>query len=478
MVRVNIPLIGPSYTNRSLPLSAQVTKGLIPEINPEARNIVSLHTFPGLLRFAFAQSGKGRGTHVMAGVLYAVFGDALFSTTSAGVTTNRGEIVGTGICDFADNGVQMFIATGSTPYLYTVATTTLEEVTDPDVNEPTTVDYLNAQFIFDDNAVGAARGTFRTSQVLTTLSATDFAAPLDVAVANAHPDAISRIKAYNGTVIFFGPDGFEPWWNSGVGSPPFDKIQSAFRPYGLIGKDAIDISDEFIYFIDDQRIPRRLFGLQVTNIGNPALAAEWSKYATVDDAIVYTFILDHRNYSQYTFPTANRTWLYHEQSNSWYKLSFGTDDQRHKGQSQEFVYGKNIIQDSFNGRLYELDFDTFTDNTRVIQRRRTTAVIHGGLYGFPGKEIFFDKVQFVIQTGVGVVSGQGVDPRVMIRSTDNGGRTWTAEQWHSLGVAGAYETMVELDEQGSAFARVYELVYTEPTPFSLIDANAEVSFGI
>ena len=418
MPRVSIPLIGPSYANRSLPLSAQVTKGLIPEINPEARNIVSLHTFPGLKRFSLVLSGKGRGTHVMAGLLYAVFANTLFSIDSDGVATSKGEIVGTGICKFADNGTQMVITTGTTLYMYTVATTTLAEITDPDITNPTTVGYLNAQFILDNNSSTSARGEFVTSQLLTALTPANFVQPLDFAVANAHPDKITRIIIYNGTVMFFGPDGIEPWWNSGVGSPPFDAIQSAFRPYGLIGPDAIDKTDEFIYFIDDQRIPRRLFGLQVTNIGNPALAAEWSTYTSVDDAIGYAFILDQRNYFQITFPTANRTWLYHEQSNSWYQLSFKTDDQRHKGQSQEFVYGKNIIQDSFNGRLYELDFDTFTDNTRVIQRRRTTAVIHGGLYGFPGKEIFFDKVEFVIQTGVGVVDGQGEPGRL------NNGTVW------------------------------------------------------
>lgn len=474
---LNIPLIGPSYTNRSLPLSAQVSKGIIPEINPEARNIVSLHAFPGL-KVNSSLSGNGRGSHVMAGVLYVVYGNTLSSVDSDGVAVSRGTIDGQTVCDFADNGTQMIITTGTTPYMYTVATTTLAEITDPNLTNPTTVGYLNAQFILDNNAPDSVRGEFVTSQVLTTLTPEDFINPLDFAVANAHPDDISRILIYNGVVLFFGPDGIEPWWNSGVGSPPFDAIQSGFRPYGLVGPNAIDRTDEFIYFIDDQRIPRRLFGLQVSNIGSPALAAAWNSYVRVDDAVGFAYILDQRNYFQINFPTANRSWLYHEQSNSWYQLSFGTDDQRHRGQSHEFVYGKNIIQDYSNGQLYELDFGTFTDNGEVIQRRRTTAIIHGGLYGFPGKKIFFDKVEFVIQTGVGLVTGQGSDPKVMIRYSDDGSRTWSAEQWHSLGEGGAYQTMVQLDQQGESFARVYELTYSEPTPFSLIDAQAELSFGI
>ena len=56
MPDVPIPLIGPSYESRVLPLASQVTKGLFPEINPEGRNIVSLHAFPGL-KLANDQTG-------------------------------------------------------------------------------------------------------------------------------------------------------------------------------------------------------------------------------------------------------------------------------------------------------------------------------------------------------------------------------------------------------------------------------------
>ena len=84
-MRVPIPLTGPSYQSPELPLSAQVTKGLFPEINPEARNVVSLHAFPGLKPFA-TLSGKGRGSHQMAGVEYAVYGSSLYSIDSSGST--------------------------------------------------------------------------------------------------------------------------------------------------------------------------------------------------------------------------------------------------------------------------------------------------------------------------------------------------------------------------------------------------------
>ena len=478
MPRVPIPLIGPSYQNRSLPLSAQVSKGLFPEINPEARNIVSLHAFPGLKLFS-DNTGVNRGSHVMDGVAYEIFGESLLSIDENGVASNKGEVEGQGICDMADNGDQMFIATGNTPYLYTASTDTLEIVTDTSVKKPTTVDYMNAQFILDHNDdENPVLGEFVTSQLTGALTADDFVNSLDFAEAQSHPDDISRIKVYNEMVYFFGTEGIESWWNSGVGSPPFDKVQGASRTYGLGAKWSLTETDEFLYFLDDQRIPRRMFGLQVSNIGNPALGAEWTKYSRVDNAIGYAFTIDQTNFYQLTFPSADRTWLYHEPSNSWFQLSFGTDNQRHRGHTHVFAYGKNLIADHSNGNLYELDADTYTDNGEVIQRRRSTATIHGGLYDAPGKEIFFDRVEFVVQTGEGIASGQGSDPKMMIRFSDDGGRTYSAEEWHDLGVGGDYHKTVILFNQGSAFQRIYELIYSEPTPFSLIDANADISLGI
>lgn len=476
-MRVALPLIGPSYANRSLPLSSQVTKGLFPEINPEARNIVSLHAFPGLKVFG-STTGKGRGTHLMNGIAYAVYGGTLHSVGSAGTFSSKGAIVGESMCDFADNGDQMMIATGSTAYMYTASIDTLEEITDPDLIDPTTVTYINSQFIFDNNSETSEPGEFVTTQVLTGLTAGDVVNPLDFAKADAHPDDILKAIIYNEMVYFFGVAGVDPWWNSGVGNPPFDAVQGAFRPYGLAGKDAISKTDEFLYFLDDQRSPRRMFGLQVTNIGNSSLGAEWAKYSRVDDVVVYTYILDQQNFAQYNFPTANKSWLYHEGSNSWGQLSFSTDNQRHRGISHVFAYDKNLVQDHSNGKMYEMDFETFTDNGEVIQRVRSTATIHGGLYGAPGKEIFFDRVEFILQTGEGLATGQGSDPQLMIRSSDDGGRTFTAEQWHDLGSGGDYSTRVELQNQGRAFQRIYELTYTEPTAFSLIDAYADISFGI
>ena len=207
MPRVEIPLIGPSYTNRERPLSAQKAINMWPEINPEARNQVALHNVAGTRTFAtllgsvsrldtvydvINSSGLGftvtrtvldsdgnafvvlntslntggnsfdsqytttnipgadRGMHDFNNLMYAVNGTTLYKIDETGVNTALGTIPGKGCCQMADDGYQLIIVTGETPYRYTVASG-LEAITDPDLVNPTCVAYINSQFVFDNN---------------------------------------------------------------------------------------------------------------------------------------------------------------------------------------------------------------------------------------------------------------------------------------------------------------------------------------
>ena len=321
MPRVEIPLIGPSYTNREKPLSAQKAINMWPEINPEARNQVALHNTAGIRVFA-TLSGVDRGMHDFNNLMYAVNGQTLYSIDADGANTNLGTIPGFTRCQMADDGYQLIIVTGETPYRYTVAGG-LEAITDPDLVNPTCVAYLNSQFIFDNN--DGTWGEFCTSSIEEGLAID----ALDFATAESHPDDITAIIAYRQLVYFFGSHSVEPWANTGTGNPPFARASSGLRPFGVAGRDAVLTTSEYIYFLDHDRIPRRSNGLDFPSIGTPALGVEFSQYTRIDDCIAFSFIQDGQQFVAFTFPTADRTWCFHEPSGSWLQLSYietGTAD--------------------------------------------------------------------------------------------------------------------------------------------------------
>ena len=134
-VGIPIPLVGPTYTNRSLPVSAQVTRNFYVEVNPQSAEIVSFQPFPGLKPFSTGV-GANRGTGVLNDVLYTVSGNTLFSVDSLGAQTSIGTIEGTGRCGIDDDGTNLIIATGvGKPYQYNGSV--LSQGTDADLPAPT-----------------------------------------------------------------------------------------------------------------------------------------------------------------------------------------------------------------------------------------------------------------------------------------------------------------------------------------------------
>ena len=489
MPNVVIPLIGPAWDSRCKDISAQVTRGLYPEVNAEGKTVVSLHAFPGLKEFAdcdeaggaiSAPGGAFRGSDIMNGILYVVMGNDIFEVASDGTATHNGmanlgtpeKIPGSERVDMRNDGSDYVIAYGA-GMMFSPIGTKPRKITDADVTDPHTVDYLNGQFVFDDSD----GSQFKTSQLTSALSLTDFADSNDVAAAEAYPDDTLRIITHNQLSYFFGAESREAWWNSGVGDPPFDRVQGSVRREGIAGRWAVTSDNDTLFFLDNKRIPRALRGFDSVPLGNPALGKEFESYSTVEDAIALTYRLDYERFFELVFPSEDRTWVWHEPTNSWFELSSGVNRQRHAVAGYEFVYGKHLFMHPTNSKIYELDFDTFTDAGETVRRVRRTANIHGGLYQAPGKELIFDRVHFDFETGVGIATGQGSDPQVMIRFSDDAGRTWSAEQWHPMGVAGDYLRRVTLNQQGRAYNRVYEVAYSEPTRFSLIGANADIQFG-
>lgn len=484
-MRVQIPLIGPYADNRSDFVSDQNTVNLYPEINPEGKNLVSLHAFPGLKEFADYESsllsGPSRGIYASEDRLYSIVNGTLYEVGpnggglfTGGVSAINSGVRGPDVCEMSDNGELLVIANGHQLFLHTMGTTTFNTVTDTDVADVSTIDYLNSQFIFDEQDGDA----FRTSQLTTTLSASNFSDTADTASAESYSDKILRVLTYNQLVYFFGSRSIEPWFNSGVGNPPFDREEGGIRPIGLAGKWSLASDDEAIFFLDNRRRPQKMVGLSVLPLGNTSLGKELDSYSTVADCTAMVYTIDNARFFQLNFPTANKSWCFHEPSGWWFQLSSGVNGERHRAVFHAYAFEKNIFADYENGKLYTLDFDTFTDDGATVQRKRTTANIHGGLFGVPGKELFYDRVYFDVEVGVGTTTGQGSDPQLMVRFSDDNGNTWSAEEHYSLGVGGNYTQTVELTQQGSSINRMYELTYSEPTRFSLISAYADISVGI
>jgi hypothetical protein len=86
-----------------------------------------------------------------------------------------------------------------------------------------------------------------------------------------------------------------------------------------------------------------------------------------------------------------------------------------------------------------------------------------------------NKFVVMMDTGIGIATGQGVDPQLVGRFSDNGGKTYTDELWQSIGAEGSFLTEVFWTKiGGKARSFIARLNYSEPTKFQIVGAFVEV----
>jgi len=91
------------------------------------------------------------------------------------------------------------------------------------------------------------------------------------------------------------------------------------------------------------------------------------------------------------------------------------------------------------------------------------------------EEVYYTAFELDLDPGQGAVTGQGANPQVMMRMSDDGGKTWGIERWRSAGKIGEYGTRVRWDRLGRARRRVFEVVMTDPIAWRLTGAYVELA---
>ena len=116
---------------------------------------------------------------------------------------------------------------------------------------------------------------------------------------------------------------------------------------------------------------------------------------------------------------------------------------------------------------------TVTTTTQLLRRQRTAPHLSQE-QGW----IFYQRVQFDFQAGVGQVSGTYVDPTVMIQWSDDGGHTWSQEVLAHVGRIGQYKARAIIRRpHGRSRDRIYRVTVSDPVAWNLVGAMLEAEPG-
>lgn len=427
----------------------------------EGKENYVLHSFPGL-KLKGSGVGADRGMRNFAEVGYRITGNNLNRFDSNGVHTVVGTIPGTNRMIIDDDGSNLIITGLDGQFVFNGST--VLPITDSNIVGSTSCGFINSQIIYGNPTTNLF--------VLANPDDPTTANGLNAATPESKPDDLVRPYPFKQNVYMFGVRTVEPYWNSGEGNPPLDRIDGQIFEIGLAAIHSVSNTDQFMYWLGDDNAIYQAVGGQRQRISSTAISHAISTYSTVSDAIGYTFTLEGMNFYTITFPTADRTWCLNESlgKNGWFELSSGTNDGIYQGSSLINVYGKNFVADATNGNLYELDLDTFTNNGEVIQRQRITSSVNGKLLGAPGNSVQMSRLEIIMEKGVGLITGQGEDPKIIIETSRDGGKSWFKEGFVRIGRLGETQLRVELFSLIIDYDFIFRLTTSDPVPYEIYSA--------
>jgi hypothetical protein len=471
---VRIPFVGPTNESVSANASSERTVNAYLELdNANPRAPMALIGTPGLaLRFTLGDAPV-RGVITQGEYSLWVSGNSVYKVTTGYVATLLGTIGTTsGQVGMSSNGTQTLIVDGVSGWIATA--TTLTEIADVDFPDGVTrAEYQDGYFI----VAGDGTQSFYISDLLDGSSwvGTEFAS------AEGSPDNTIGLISDHRELWLFGGNSAEIWVNTGNADFPFERSGNSFIEVGCASAATVAKLDNSVFWLgQDTRggpMVYRAQGYTPLRISNHSIERAMQGYSTVSDAHAYTYQLDGHLFYVLIFPTGDATWFYDVSSQRWFEWSWRSPltnhDHRHRSNCHVFFGGEHLVGDWENGRVYALDAETYTDNGDPISRLRVTQT---GADTDSYSRLFFSELIVDMERGVGLATGQGSDPQLMLRYFDFDKNRWSNLKTKSIGGPGV-GGRVRFGPLGSGRDRKWEISMSDPVKFVVYGAMARVEKG-
>lgn len=473
--------VGPAYTHQSLQVSAQTCKNLYIEttdnMGKEAQILVGT---PGYTRFATVSDAYGGGCrglfYTTQNRLFVVRGYSVVEVNSSGIEIPIGQLLtNVGTVSIAENQNQLMFTDGTYGYILTKADNTLVQITDTSFPaSPQFVIYQDGYFI--TNAGGTNQ--FYLSQLNDGLLWT----PVTFVSAEGSPDIISKITSTNGQLWVFGEKSYEVWYNAGDPLFPYQRIPGSYNSIGLLAPESAAVILNTVFFLGGSKdgfgTVYMSNGYQVTQISTYPIEAEIAGFHNPADAVGFTYQQDGHYFYVLSFQAGNKTFVYDVQEKAWHTRTsyntISTTEGRWRAVYQSFAFNKNIVGDYNTGDLWELSTSVFTENGTPILRERTAPVLFSN---DDYKFITYKSLEIDMRRGVGLLTGQGSDPQIMMQFSNDGGITWSNEYWTSIGKIGEYANRVKWNRLGRSNFRVFRIRISDPIKVVIMGAVIDILKG-
>lgn len=481
-----MPFTGPSYQAASPIIDDEIAMNCFAEVaeSPNALSKFALRRTPGRKVFATLPEGKVPFDFTVNGRTFAA-GTNLYEINAAGVVTNWGSLGATPVLPtmMTANETQLVILNNGNLYVFTLATNTLVAVQMAQFNGPI------AQIAFCDGYILATLQNSHTFQQSNLEDATTWQG-LNVATISYFPDNIVSLSVIYRVLWFFSGKRAIGYYNSGSGFPVFIPIQGAQVEHGSgAAFGVVQAADTLLWLEQDENgamVARRLDGYSGTRVSTHAIELAWQQYGTTSDAIGWTYQQEGHYFATWLFPTANASWTYDITESRtagialWHQRGYWVQAAAlyiaDRAMCHTFNFGKHLVGDWASGNIYDLSSKYYDDAGALIRGWRRTPTL-----GKENKWVYYDQIEFVMETGLAPSTrltdglGQVRPAQILLRWSNDGGKTWSNWYFLSVGKQGEYDKRVIKRMLGRARKRLWDVVWTDPYPFSFNGAFLEAS---
>lgn len=453
---MQIPFGSQSYRHASLPLSAQrMVNCYLEAAPPDAKTLAAVVPCFGMQTLSTVGTGF-RGGLVVNDVIYAVSGHTLYQIQENGTATVLGTIPGTDRVSMAADETHVMVVTGGWGYVYNGSS--VASITDPEFPGAQWVENFDGYFVVGEPDSG--KFAISANRDPTQWDGLDFAS------AEKYPDNLVRGIAQLGELVLFGKESGEVWTDTGAADFPLERSSAGIFELGTLSRDGPAKGDNTIFFPGHDGIVYRLNGYTPQRISTVAVEQAIRK-ATDKDFRGMCWV--ENGHTFYGLFSADFGFVYDCSTQLWWeRQSFNRATWR--AAFAVIAHKQLYVGDTETGTFGMLSPDVFSDFGEVLRLSCTAPAISQ-----ENKRLTLDRLELVFEQGVGLPSGQGADPQVMLHFSKDGGRTWGPEKWRSLGKMGEFRRRAVWNRLGQARDWVPEYAISDPVRRTLILATADVT---
>jgi hypothetical protein len=458
----SLPLAGPSSPLRSTQTEARRCVNWIP-IRIESGTgkggaTTALKQLAGLTLLG-NYGAAIRALKVTRGRLFAVTDGQLSEVDAGWASTPRGSITA-GQVEIDANKTQVAIVNGDSLFVFDLDANTLSS-NPPNWRGSAGISVLDGYGLFF--APGTEQFYISAVEDFTSFDALDFA------TANSTTGNIVGTLAKHQEVLILKELGGEVWDDAGGSDFPLSRNESAVIEIGLAARATLrKVASTAIWLGQDEDGNGIVFGMPgyvPQRISSQALEEKLAALEDLSGARAWTYHQEGLSFYVLNVPGLETTWCYEVSAGIWDERGEWLDGawQPWRATCHALAFGQHVVGDAA-GNLYRLD-PLVNNNAGDPLVRDWISPHEAG----PNLQVQrFGSFEVVGDVGYGLPDTTAAT--LMLRYSDDGGRTWQDWRYLSLGAAGETKTRIRDTMLGSSDDRVWNFRVTDDVRCNVISA--------